>query len=478
MIMKCYQDLLNPLSDSVAEKKTGYHSLTERHIQAVWFEQKYFKNLMTPDGVPIQVISPGIWNGESGPDFLKAHLKIGDQIYRGDIEIHLQDESWVQHRHHEDERYNQVILHLSLWSPCKTKPINTKSGQAIRTAYLESFLTVPIQRLLHLIDLDLYPYKRFVGSGSCAQSLFKTLSEEKIRSLFISAAHWRLQQKKKYLAIRFEKESLQLSAGIAMALGYKNNAEAFMDIFVYLLDHRDLSSDELLAISLGISGFFDQHAKKQWTQSTKFSELKVIWEGKRGETLHQTQLQLDHVRPYNHPVRRLVYLSKLLSDPEMEGIGERMIDCWRIRKNNFTVCREELLQCIPSYEDEYWNHHYLFEDSLKKQNLVLIGEDLKRTILINALLPILQSYVEMKGDPAECDQFQGFYASFRSSTESGKSRYLVHRFFGDTPKGQLLRRSQIEQGAYQLHKDFCVHYEASCEGCPFVDRYLEGRAKD
>lgn len=76
----------------VAEKKNVYHILTERHLQAMWLEQKYFHILKTCDGRHIEVISPGIWNSEAGPDFLKAHLKIGDQEYQGDIEIHLSQE--------------------------------------------------------------------------------------------------------------------------------------------------------------------------------------------------------------------------------------------------------------------------------------------------------------------------------------------------------------------------------------------------
>src|SRR5688572_12988304 len=90
---------------TLCETRAEYKYLTERHIQAIWYEQILFTNLRTHDGEAIIIISPGIWNSDAGPDFLKAHLKIGDKEYRGDVEVHLQAEGWYQHHHHTDPRY-------------------------------------------------------------------------------------------------------------------------------------------------------------------------------------------------------------------------------------------------------------------------------------------------------------------------------------------------------------------------------------
>lgn len=107
----------------VCETKKNYAYLTERHLQAIWFEQKNLLPLYNIQGELIQVISSGIWNTEAGPDFLKAHLRIGSKKYKGDIEIHLQSEGWCQHGHHLDARYNQVILHVSFWPTVHSKSI-------------------------------------------------------------------------------------------------------------------------------------------------------------------------------------------------------------------------------------------------------------------------------------------------------------------------------------------------------------------
>src|ERR1700761_5455772 len=73
--------------EGIAENVVPYPFLRERHLQAMWLEQKYFKNLTTTEGEAIIVLSPGIWNSEGGPDFLKAHLKIGHREIRGDVEL-------------------------------------------------------------------------------------------------------------------------------------------------------------------------------------------------------------------------------------------------------------------------------------------------------------------------------------------------------------------------------------------------------
>lgn len=473
-----YSQLLAPFNQQVAERQSTYATITERHIQALWLEQKYFRQLSTAEGLPIRVLSPGIWNCEAGPDFRKAHLMIGEREFRGDVEIHLIDESWDQHNHDEDERYNQVVLHLSLWKSNSKKKIVKKNGEEVATVYLEDYLTKSLSKITQLIDLDLYPYKKFLGSGKCSQKLFRNLKETEVQSFFRAAADWRLGQKKEYLASRLADKPMQMAGGIAMALGYKNNPEAFLELFAWLLDYRHLSEQEILAIAMGVCGFFDRKVPEDWSHSDYYQQLRTLWWGHTSRITHQTHLVLDHIRPYNHPVRRLAYLAKLLSNAGMENIWNQMSNAWKesypdyLKTNKWALFTEALLSYIPSYEDAYWNHHYTFEKKVKDEFLPMIGVTLKTEILLNVFLPLLRE--ELTGKE-ERQSFEAYYSSLRLA-KTGKTEYLIHRFFGDTPKGDVLNPAQMQQGAYQLHRDFCVHFEASCEGCPFVERYHQIRS--
>ncbi len=465
-----------PTSFQLAESKYPYLYWTERHLQVMWWEQKYFKNLKTDENLPIEVISPGIWNAEAGPDFLKVHLRIGNQEIKGDIEIHLKDDNWTQHKHSQDTRYDHVILHISLWVPHVQKTIvNSKAGK-IHQAYFENFLTISQTRILQLIDLDQYPYRKFLGSGRCAQNLFNSLEEEKIHDLFYSAADLRLTQKALYLKGHIEDPRLLLPAGIAMALGYKRNSESFFELFLRLLKHKDKSEKELLSIALGMCGFFSDKFKTKWQSSSFYIELFNMYAELSYLAPHSIPLTLDKVRPLNHPIRRMVYLIKLLKDPLMSSLYAEIYWCWNqywpssCLKKDWLQLRQMIHERLPIYMDNYWNHHYTFENESQKQQLSLFGKDLKDIVIVNTVLPLLYVDILQKNNHSEINAFRDFYQSLPASYNS-KANYLSHRFFGEFPKGQILQKAISQQGAFQLYKDFCMHFEASCDGCSFVDKY-------
>lgn len=465
-----YKNLLEDEPDVCCENRQPYYFLTERHLQAIWFEQKYFKPLQTSSGQAIEVVSPGIWNAEPGPDFKKAHLKIDGKDTYGDVEIHFSDENWVQHHHHLDERYNQVILHIALWKPANPKEILTKSGKSVTLVYLEEFLTVSHSRLLQLIDLDLYPYKKFLGSGKCAHAIFRSLPETQTEQFFKEAAQWRLEQKRLFLKAKTSEETCELGLGIAKALGYKHNSEAFLEIYLWLQQYREHPQETLFALTLGTCGFFEERFQKKWQDSEHYQLLFSSFKNLDFE-LKKFNLVLSQVRPINHPIRRLFFLTKLVKDQTLPSLQKKMLAYWKHNwrkiegKNNRIM--NELKEMLPQYQDEYWNHHYTFETTPKSSFLTLMGEDFKKEILVNAFLPLLQEEIAQRLDSEETLFFHEFYASL-PATNTSKTKYLIHRFFGDSPKGNILKNSMTEQGAYQLHHDFCIHYEASCEGCPFI----------
>lgn len=471
VIDRVYRELTE-LAFYAAEKSNVYHALTEKHLQVLWLEQKYFRSLLTLEKENIQVISPGIWNVEAGPDFFKAHLKIGSEEYRGDIEIHLIDEEWYRHQHHLDKRYNSVVLHLSFKRSNRNIPLIKENGQSIKQAYLEDFLKQPIQDLISLIDLDLYPHQIAKSSGRCSHQLFQQLPKEETISFFQSASYWRLKQKKQTLQAHFANVDLQLAGGLAMALGYKHNAQAFLELFCYLYENRHLSEKELLAMALGCCGFFDSHAKPKWECSTEYIDLRLLWWGQRSEVIHQTHLRLDRIRPLNHPIRRLVYLTKLLQDSALDELWQRMWQAWAQMSLTLTSKQllQQLLDKLPVYEDPYWNYHLIFEEHPQAKYQTLMGSQLKAEVLVNVILPLLYHEILQSQNGYWQQQFQTLYASVPASVTS-KSQYLTQRFFGEQSSEELLKTAQLEQGAYQLHKDFCLHFEASCEGCPFVERY-------
>ena len=70
---------------------------SEKLLQAVWLHQRLKREkLVTLDGRNVEVLHPGFWNREPGPDFRGAVLRIaGELISAGGIEIDLQDRKSV-----------------------------------------------------------------------------------------------------------------------------------------------------------------------------------------------------------------------------------------------------------------------------------------------------------------------------------------------------------------------------------------------
>lgn len=473
-MLKLYQEIAQPFQNKVKESNNRDHLLTEQHLQIAWLEQKFFKNLFTNRGESIEVISPGIWNKEGGPDFLRAHLRIGQRDYRGDIEIHLQETGWYQHGHHCDLKYNQVILHLSYGHLPQPLAIHKENGQQVDACYLkESFIISP-EDLVSLINFDFYPNKVFSNQGRCAEHLFQRLPDTQIKQLFQSAAYWRLERKLNHLQFTSSSRSLQFASGIATALGYKHNAKAFLELFFYLINYRDLPYQELLAIALGCCGFLEDNRKKSWENSSYYQDLRLLWWGRKDQMTHQAHLKLDHIRPLHHPVRRLAYLAHFLQDLHLEKFWLSTLHLWEKAISathlSYRKLKDDLLNILPLYQDDYWDYHYTFESHIQKKTLSCLGNELKLQILLNTTLPLLYATLKDEGDFKKWEIFQQFYLSLETSRTS-KSRYLHQRFFGNQEKEQFFNQAQMAQGAYQLHQDFCLHYEASCQGCPFIERY-------
>lgn len=469
-----YSNVMATQTHYVAEAKYPYLHWTERHLQVMWWEQKYFKKLTSNDNLPIEILSPGIWNPEAGPDFLKAHIKIGNQEVRGDIEIHLDEDSWTHHKHHIDKRYDKVILHVSLWLPKKRKEIISSAGNKIPQAHLYPFLTIPETRILQLIDLDKYPHRKFLSSSQCLENINKT-SEEKIFDLFGSAAEWRLTQKAHYLKGHIEDTRLLLPAGIAMALGYKRNSEAFFELFLRLLKHKDKTENDLFSIGLGMCGFFSEKYREKWKHSPLYKQLLLLYKNFSHLIPHSIPLVLNQIRPINHPIRRMVYLIKLIKDPLMTSLYAEIYLCWdrywpdSYLKKDWLSLRQMISERLPTYYDEYWNYHYHFEKDPQADPLALFGKDLADITIINTILPLLYIEVIKKNNPSEIQAFRDFYRSLPANYNS-KTRYSSHCFFSDQPQGQILQKAVAQQGAFQLYKEFCLHYEASNDSCTYVEK--------
>lgn len=87
--------------------------MTEKLLQYIWQFQYYNRSeLLTIQGDALQIIEPGTWNTNQGPDFVAAKIRIGETMWAGSVELHINTSDWYKHLHQTDANYKNVVLHV------------------------------------------------------------------------------------------------------------------------------------------------------------------------------------------------------------------------------------------------------------------------------------------------------------------------------------------------------------------------------
>ncbi len=88
--------------------------MEEKYLHLIW-EMKRLpsNNLTTVDGTEVEILSFGVKNDDlAGPDFFYGKIRYDGITHFGMIEIHVKSSDWHRHKHQNDPRYNNVILHV------------------------------------------------------------------------------------------------------------------------------------------------------------------------------------------------------------------------------------------------------------------------------------------------------------------------------------------------------------------------------
>ena len=204
-------------------------TITERHVQAIWYDANLRpRHLTTRRGSAVTVVSPGEWNLEAGPDFRNAVLEIGKERRRvvGDVEVHLCPSDWDFHGHGADPNYRNVVAHVT-WG-CGPIPGSLPPGAV--SIWLGRFVSANTEFAPEQIDLMAYPYARLpLGARPCEEAIGH--DPDLVHEVLSEAGKHRLRMKARRLAGR-----LCASGGdrrqvfyeeMMTALGYKKNTMQF-----------------------------------------------------------------------------------------------------------------------------------------------------------------------------------------------------------------------------------------------------------
>ena len=236
---------------------------SERDLQDLWEARRFrCEGLLTEDAVPVSVEFPGFRSGEGGPDFRGARLVLGGRRCWGDVELHLTPSGWTAHGHARDGAYASVILHVVLrrdrfGEPPKGPPL------LVLEPYLHAAAAPEPARGTE--DLD-----------ALGEDWFRERRARLLRGLERSPADEVLYRE------------------ILVGLGYKHNKAAMAEL-ARLRPLRSLPPGDAAAVERAL-------------RESAGALPPALW-------------RLRHVRPANHPWRRLAGMARFLAASSGGGLA-------------------------------------------------------------------------------------------------------------------------------------------------------------
>ena len=445
----------------------------EHLLQLVWFHQRLLReNLRTLDGKRVQVLHPGFWSHEGGPDFRSAVIQFdSEKPVSGDVEVDLHPSGWRAHRHHENAAFTNVILHV-VWEggPAGNLPILP----------LKSVLDAPVEELLVWIGADAGRSFPEALKGQCSAPL-RDLSEERLVELLQQAARVRMEAKAAQLQARARQAGWEqaLWEGLFRALGYKHNTWPMLRLGElrerFVADPKfttwHVASAEpvrLQALLLGAGGLlpFDLTSLKAGTHEYA-RQLWDFWWRERETlldcTLPRSLWHLHGLRPANHPQRRLALASHWLAGGKLVAGLEK----WCAERDS-RCDRDSLLEILQVPADRFWNWHWTLRSQKLAHSQPLLGQARATDLAINVILPWLWSRAVERKNEAIGEEMERRYFAWPAGEDNAPLRLARQRLLG-TNSAKLFRYAALQQGLLQILRDFCERSDSLCTNCQFPE---------
>ncbi len=362
---------------------TFLFTMKEDLLHYLWMHRLFFADgLRTSNNEEIQVISTGIHNHNSGPDFFNAQVRIGGQLWAGNVEVHLKSSDWYVHNHENDSNYDNVILHV-VWE--NDVVVYNSENAEIPTLELQDYVSKELlvnyqklfskqQKWIHC-EHDIQSVDAFIMNNWMERLYFERLEQ---KSVLID----RLLQQSKH---NWEAVLFQL---LAKNFGLKVNADAFFDmassIDFSIIRKESKQQQNLESLFFGQLGMFLKPIDNQYYKKLK-SEYKYQQKKYKLESISRNQIEYFRLRPMNFPTIRISQFASLYS----------------LHQNLFSKLMQvedtnEFYELFAVATSEFWQLHYTFEKESPKRTKKLT-KSFVDLLLINTIIPLKFVYLKYIG---------------------------------------------------------------------------------
>jgi hypothetical protein len=281
--------------------------------QRLWsgFEQT------TTDGLSVEIISTGQYNRNAGPDFSNAHVRIGQQDWIGNIEIHIHASDWYKHKHHTDGAYDNTILHIVCVAD---KDIENTRGEKIPQCELR----YPADRdymsewLVHAQEMQMPVYH--IECSHQLQSDASLMTEGWKKTLLLKRLECKRQSILQLLSITQNSWTHAFYISLAHNFGFHTNGIAFETLAIQtplscLLKHRD-SLFQITAILLGQSGLLNADTAIDSERKALWTEYEFLRKKFSLTPMQSSLWKKARMRPQNAPEVRIRQFAQLIHHSE------------------------------------------------------------------------------------------------------------------------------------------------------------------
>jgi len=404
----------------------------ETLLHYVWKHQLYEnRELLTEEGISFEVIDPGMYNSNAGPDFFNAKIRMEGKTWVGNIEIHTASSDWYKHRHEKDKAYNSVILHVV--EIFDTAEICDTTGrlipqwriqipERILAGYLfllNSDASIPcIGRIREIPEIFLTDWKNallYERMERRTNALFELLQERK--------NDWN--------------EVFYIT--LARNFGFGINNDAFERLAKSLplrmvLKHQN-SAMQVEALFLGQAGLLEESE----TEDAYFLELQKEYAFLRKKyslnPLDPHIFKSLRIRPANFPHIKIVQLAGIIR--KKQGLFSNVLA--------FSTL-EPLYSLFISETSEYWLTHYRFGKTSAKRTKNL-GLSAIQLLIINTVVPVFFAYGKSKSLESYIEYALRFLESLKPESNS-----IITQF---SRSGISVRNAGDTQALIQLKREYC-----------------------
>lgn len=361
--------------------------MNEDFLHYVWKYKLFSKNnIKTTDNEVLTVLKSGIHNKNSGPDFLNSELKIENQLWIGNIEIHIKSSDWYLHNHEIDANYDAVILHV-VWEDDAT--IYMKNNKSLPTLILKNL----VDKAVFVNYQQLFSKEqRWIPCQSEIASVDNFIFNNWKERLFFE----RLERKSNLIKETLIEENNNYEAVLFQLLaknfGLKVNGASFLklakSVNFSIIRKCSFNENELSALLFGQAGFLEDDFEDAYYLSLK-EEYTYLKHKHHLQPISKNEFSFFRMRPPNFPTIRIAQLISLFV--KHQNLFSKLM---MIKSLN------DFYELFSVEVHPFWKMHYNFEKQSKSSPKKLT-KPFVDLLIINTIIPLKFLYQKSREEVNE-----------------------------------------------------------------------------